>query len=158
MDSFLFGNSPITSFSGKYRWLSNFWISPIKTADGKVWPSAEHLYQAYKTKSRRHRKEILQCGHPSNAKKLGRRIPIRDDWDTIKIDIMKKVVYLKFTQNIELQRKLKETGDVDLVEGNYWHDNIWGDCMCNRCKSIKGLNYLGNILMDVRSHIGDSNE
>jgi hypothetical protein len=133
-------------------------MCPIKTNDGKIWPSAEHIYQAYKTRSRSHRKEILNCGHPSNAKKLGRRFPIREDWENVKINIMKKIIYLKFTQNTGLQYKLKKTGKSELIEGNYWHDNIWGDCMCNRCNRIKGLNYLGNILMEVRDHIGEIDE
>ena len=63
---------------------------------------------------------------------------------------MKWVIGLKFTQNQEIKEKLLATGNSILIEGNYWHDNFWGNCLCSKCKYIKGRNNLGKILMKRR--------
>jgi predicted NAD-dependent protein-ADP-ribosyltransferase YbiA (DUF1768 family) len=48
-----------------------------------------------------------------------------------------------------------------MIEGNWWHDNFWGDCYCNN-KSGKhpeclkpGLNKLGLLLMNLRRYFQD---
>jgi hypothetical protein len=46
--------------------------------------------------------------------------------------------------------KLLQTGKSVLVEGNDFHDNVWGNCTCPRCKDIEGENRLGRALMDLR--------
>lgn len=84
---------------------------------------------------------------------MGKIIPVRPDWETIKVDVMKNVVRLKFTQSSELKTRLLATGDEELIEGNRWHDNFWGDCSCNNCSSVKGTNMLGKILMEVREEL-----
>ena len=63
------------------------------------------------------------------------------------------VVALKFSHNPHLREKLIKTGDKILIEGNYWHDNDWGDCYCKNCKHTPGNNNLGKILMNVRSSL-----
>lgn len=62
---------------------------------------------------------------------------------------MHDLVELKFALP-ELAIQLQVTGDQELVEGNHWHDNIWGNCVCDRCVNIVGQNWLGQILMQVR--------
>jgi predicted NAD-dependent protein-ADP-ribosyltransferase YbiA (DUF1768 family) len=42
---------------------------------------------------------------------------------------------------------LLETGDAELVEGNWWDDTFWG--VCNGV----GQNNLGKILMDTRREL-----
>jgi ribA/ribD-fused uncharacterized protein len=64
---------------------------------------------------------------------------------------------LKFTQNPELRRRLLDTGDAVLVEGNTWHDNYWGTCTFRRCSKTKGKNMLGKLLMQVRQELADGN-
>ena len=44
-------------------------------------------------------------------------------------------------------------GIILLIEGNTWHDNYWGDCSCNRCKSKSGENMLGILLMELRDKL-----
>ena len=56
----------------------------------------------------------------------------------------------------ELREKLLATGNEELVEGNTWHDNIWGNCSCDCCKKIEGQNKLGKLLMQVREEIRSS--
>ena len=89
----------------------------------------------------------------ADAKKLGRKLPIRPDWEDVKFDIMREIVDSKFANNAYLKRKLLATGEEQLVERNWWHDNIWGDCACDRCKSKAGKNMLGIILMETRARL-----
>ena len=67
---------------------------------------------------------------------------------------MRLAVGMKFEQGVELRVLLLATGDAELVEGNSWHDNDWGDCWCDRCVEVLGANMLGVILMEVRGRLG----
>jgi len=66
---------------------------------------------------------------------------------------MSGLVTQKFMRYDDLKTKLINTGTARLIEGNTWHDNIWGDCSCPRCVGITGQNHLGKILMQVRKDI-----
>jgi ribA/ribD-fused uncharacterized protein len=92
--------------------------------------------------------EIRKAGTPGKAKKLGRKVKIRPDWESVKVFIMEELLRLKFS-NPDLLRRLVQTNG-ELVEGNTWHDNFWGDCNCNKCKA-KGVNMLGKLLVKIRS-------
>jgi len=144
-----FGIRIIKEFTGKYKYLSNFYSSPIHH-QGIDYPTAEHLYQALKTRERSMRRKISLLNTPGQAKGMGRRLTLRSDWNKIRITAMRWVIGLKFDQNQELKEKLLATQNSILIEGNYWHDNYWGDCTCSDCKNIMGSNYLGKILMKVR--------
>ena len=85
--------------------------------------------------------------NPSDAKRLGRSIRLRDDWELVKYDIMYEICKAKFEQNADLKEKLLATGDKYLEEGNTWNDRCWGTC-----KGI-GENHLGKILMRVRDEL-----
>ena len=74
-------------------------------------------------------------------------MPLRDDWEAVKIQIMYQIVYAKFSQNPLLKQKLLDTGDAYLQEGNTWYDTFWG--VCNGV----GQNNLGYILMRVREEL-----
>ena len=137
--------SKIDSFSGKYDFLSNFYPSEIHF-DGKIWPTVEHAYQAFKTIDDSESEQIRNSTTPGIAKRLGQKVSLRDDWDEIKDNIMFNLVEVKF-KIPELRKKLLETDDAELIEGNYWNDTYWGVCRG------KGKNKLGKILMDVRSSI-----
>ena len=66
--------------------------------------------------------------------------------------IMWAALSMKFTQHPEIKEKLVSTKDFELIEGNTWHDNYWGDCHCSRCKKIIGQNMLGTMLMEIRKY------
>ncbi len=138
----------ITSFSGKYKFLSNFYPVWIKDkecyAGGYAYPSAEHLFQACKTFDENEQKVIWSCTTASLAKKEGKNCTLRDDWDDVKLDIMEEIVLQKFIQYPDLEEKLLATGDVELIEGNRWGDTFWG------MSKGEGRNELGKILMKVR--------
>jgi hypothetical protein len=62
---------------------------------------------------------------------------------------MKKFLMQKFSKH-EFKSLLLSTENMFLEEGNYWHDNFWGNCYCKKCKNIIGKNQLGKLLMKVR--------
>lgn len=110
-----------------------------------IFPTAEHLYQALKGKHDYYLEWFTDPNmSPAEAKKLGREIKKRPDWNTVKLSIMREVVLLKFRQNEDLAYQLVCTGTEELVEGNWWGDRFWG-------VDEYGENHLGKILMDVRS-------
>jgi hypothetical protein len=158
----------ISEFKGPHRFLSNFYPSAL-TIRGIVYPTAEHAFQAQKSASADERRAIAALASPLLAKQRGRELDIPENWGRIRKRAMLNVVLLKFAQNARLARRLDETGTQVLVEGNFWHDNEWGQCGClgrgAGCTNEHdpalfgmpahpGKNYLGRILMDVRMVLG----
>ena len=138
----------ISRFCKEYKFLSNFFPSPI-VEEGVNYPTVEHAYQAMKNLDNEYRVKVADCGYPGNAKKLGRKVLLRSNWEEIKNSIMAGLIRRKFLDP-DLRRKLLATVGHILVEGNWWHDQYWGNCLCSRCRNIPGLNYLGKILMTIR--------
>lgn len=139
----------IMQFKDEYRFLSNFYPSPF-TIDWFEYPTVEHWYQAHKASTFEEFDRIRRARTPSEAKKLGRKCKLRFNWDSICDHVMFIGVYNKFIQNPDLAEQLIATGDKILIEGNYWHDNYWGKCLCKKCESLAKRNKLGNILEQVR--------
>lgn len=140
----------IGSFSGEFSFLSNFFVSPIYY-NGLMYPTVEHLYQARKTLNSDQRDEIRIAETPGQAKRLGRKVELRANWEEIKIPIMHECLLLKFSnENVSLQTKLLASGQHMLIEGNKWHDNFWGICNCDNCRRLSGKNNLGKLLMLIR--------
>lgn len=139
----------IDSFNGEYYFLSNYYYSPI-VFEGIHYPTVEHAFQAAKTLNNNKRLEIAKMRTPGQAKKAGRTISLRPDWEEVKFDVMKKCVKSKF-EDYDLRNRLLSTGDVELIEGNWWNDTVWG--VCNGI----GQNNLGKILMEVRDEIRRQN-
>jgi ribA/ribD-fused uncharacterized protein len=141
----------INIFDGKYDFLSNFYPSRI-TIDCVSYPTVEHAFQAAKTRSFLKRIEISKLDTPREAKRAGRQVKLRSDWEEIKDQVMYDCLKEKFKDK-ELRDKLLATGDEELIEGTTWHDNYWGNCSCERCKNIEGKNMLGKTLMRVREEL-----
>ena len=133
----------ISSFRDEYFFLSNFYPVEIKL-DGIVYPNAEAAFQAQKTLDVEERRKFSMLKNPVQAKRLGRKVKLRDDWEEVKLDIMTEIVSQKFLQHPHLIEMLLQTGDEELVEGNKWGDRFWGVC------KGKGKNHLGKILMKIR--------
>lgn len=140
----------IISFRGKYSYLSNFYHAPI-TYNGLTYLNNEAAFQAQKSIDSSEQ-EIFTMLSPSDAKKKGRHVRLRSDWENVKDKIMEDIVRAKFTQHTDLQGSLLETGTARLVEGNTWNDRYWGVDI----NSGIGKNRLGEILMKVRSELMDS--
>lgn len=126
----------VESFSGGMRFLSNFWYNP----DGYT---NEHRFQAAKAMHKEHADWVMASKSPGEAKRRGRQIPMRPDWNNVRLDVMLHLTKMKF-QDPDLRRQLLMTGDWELIEGNTWGDRFWGVC------DGEGQNWLGRILMSVR--------
>lgn len=135
----------IKEFRNEYYFLSNFYEAPV-TYEGITYQNNEAAFQAAKVTTEKERMKFSTL-NPSEAKKLGRRVNLRKDWEDVKIQVMKDVVLSKFTQNDDLREKLLATGSTYLEEGNTWGDRIWGTV------DGVGANNLGKILMEVRELI-----
>jgi ribA/ribD-fused uncharacterized protein len=146
----------IESFRGKNAFLSNFHAVTV-TLDGVEYPSTEHAYQAAKTLDKGWREKIRLAETPGKAKRLGRKVPARQDWMEVCEPVMEQLLHQKFSWlgNHDIAAQLWETGDAEIVEGNRWHDNKWGSCSCAKCKG-KGQNRLGEILMKIRDRLRET--
>ena len=134
----------ITSFKGTF--LSNFWPAQVFYR-GVVWPTVEHAYQASKCALDVdfERFKGLNAGQ---AKRLGRAVMVRPDWDEVKVSIMRGLLATKFKRGSRLTELLLATGDAELIEGNYWRDTFWGQCPIGN-----GQNWLGRLLMEQREKL-----
>ena len=135
----------ISLFKGKYYFLSNFFIVNVPY-NGLVFTNSEAAFQSAKCINYEDRKKFIDL-NPSDAKKIGRKVSLRYDWEKVKYQIMHDVVYNKFYYNKDLTKLLLDTGNTYLEEDNTWHDTEWG--VCNGI----GKNYLGKILMQVREEL-----
>lgn len=146
----------IDKFEGRWSFLSNFHPSKIEH-QGIEYPTVEHFYVAMKVNDQQlidgvyytpgdFREMIAKIDTPGLAKKIGRKTKLRKDWETKKIEVMNWGVREKF-KNPQLAEMLLNTGDQELIEGNWWKDTFWG--VCNGV----GKNHLGKILMEVRREL-----
>lgn len=135
----------IGSFAGPHRFLSNFWSSAV-ILDGHSYRTVEHAFQAAKTDDTDERRRIRNEPDAAGAKRRGKRVELREDWEQIKLDVMKGLLRQKFGTE-PLKSKLLKTGKAELIEGNWWGDMYWGVC------DGKGYNHLGKLLMEVREEL-----
>lgn len=145
----------ITQFKDEYRWLSNFWR--VLIIYGKLgYDSVEHFYQAMKFLDENTRRTIAMQVSPGKAKWAARMLSasVRPNWQNISLFVMEYGLRVKFS-NPDLRTRLMETHPQILVEGNYWHDNFYGDCFCPKCANIQGENNLGKLLMKIRQECVD---
>lgn len=140
----------IDSFSGQYDFLSNFYMHEVDY-EGKRYPSTEHAYQAAKSLDPAEREKVRKARSAGHSKKLGRKINLRTDWESVKVDVMRTVVREKF-KSARLKQLLLDTGKAKLVEGNHWGDTYWGVC------KGRGKNWLGKVLMEVRKELSVAND
>lgn len=139
----------IEGFNGQYRWLSNFWPADI-IVDGVIYPTVEHAYVAAKSAEPLTPEDLewfLKLT-PAQAKRVGRMIDLRSDWEDIKLDVMLNLTRKKYSEDNPTPRAwLLATGDEYLEETNHWGDTFWGVC------NGEGLNWLGHTIMAVRDEI-----
>ena len=150
---------PVLTFDGEHEFLSNFYPSPVyaPTPHGpfnsySLYPTVEHAYHSLKTTVGVEKQQILDAPSPGIAKRLGRRVSLRPDWDDIKVEAMEGLVYLKFAEHEPLLEALLLTGTRELIEGNFWGDSFWG------VYNGVGRNELGKVLMRVRQRLREERE
>jgi len=145
----------VIKFSGSYSdygFLSNFYPAPFIY---KNWfcHTSEHAYQAEKTLVPAQQSMILVASSPGKAKKFGRKVTLRPDWEQVKEQVMLDICLQKFLQNPDIADMLVATGDAILVEHTPWGDYYWGDG-----GDGTGKNRLGFILQAVRSALSGQRE
>lgn len=74
----------ISEFRGEYYFLSNFYSAPV-TYNGMCFENNEAAFQAAKCPERM--TEFCRL-NPSEAKRLGRRVKLRGDWEAVKDTVM----------------------------------------------------------------------
>lgn len=150
---------PIIWFRGPYRFLSNYMPAPFYDADGRLWASSEHRFNALKTLDPTEQEWVASAPDPAEAKKRGNnrtgRLTLRPDWDThARYDVMAETLYYKFTAHPGRTQALLNTGKALLVEGNSWDDQLWGHCLCGKVSCGQaGQNHLGLNLMRLRDKL-----
>lgn len=153
----------IYGFQDEHRWLSNFWDAEI-VYEGITYPTVEHYYVAMKSKvddtvsvqdeegnfsEVSIREVIAKLPTAGKAKRYGRDIVIlRDDWDEVKVDVMREGINQKFNHP-HLKEKLLATGNIDIIEANTWGDVYWGV----DAKTGEGKNTLGELIMEKRNEL-----
>ncbi|ESR41840.1 Riboflavin biosynthesis protein PYRR [Citrus sinensis] len=150
-----------------YGAFSNFSPHPIQMPDVNgdyvTWSSVEHYYQAHKftgvndPAAQDFVEKIKTAKSPEEAARLGRSMQrqhpdwVRSDWESVKIDIMYRALKCKFSIYPHLNSMLLSTSGSVLVEASP-HDLFWGGG-----REGEGLNYLGRLLMQLRSEfLGES--
>ncbi|MBU9728623.1 nicotinate (nicotinamide) nucleotide adenylyltransferase [Diplocloster modestus] len=137
----------IERFREEYDFLSNFYPAQVEY-QGLLYENTEAAFQAQKCRT--DEEKTCFCGLPPNmAKKLGRQVELRDNWEEVKVGLMEEIVRAKFFQNPDLGKRLLATGEIPLVEGNTWGDTCWGV----DTRTGRGENHLGRILMKIRAEL-----
>lgn len=134
----------IDNFRDNHFFLSNFYPTEFEF-DGITYKNSEAAFQAQKVTSKEARR-VFGKMLPNEAKKRGRWVNLRSDWESIKDQVMYEVCKAKFS-NPALANKLIATGDAILIEGNNHGDTYWGQV------NGSGYNKLGQILMKIREEI-----
>ncbi|KAJ7722005.1 hypothetical protein B0H16DRAFT_1227936, partial [Mycena metata] len=118
--------------------------------NGKVYPTAEHLFQAFKYMD--NRPDISErirtlSNSPIQVFHYGRTQwrHQHPDWDRLRTAKMEIVHWYKFTQHPELEAQLLATGEAELY---FTTDKFWGVG-----EDQQGKNELGKALERVRSSL-----
>ncbi len=144
---------------GEYGIFSNFAKTPF-VLDDKIWPTVEHYFQAMKYYGTVLEEHVRNQPTPTAAKREGRKYQMRTDWENVKISVMRRALYAKFTSFPENSAILMNSYPHILVEhtsaDNYWADGCRcsdiSTCMCVRLDGSceYGQNMLGRLLMELR--------
>lgn len=138
----------INYFRGEYGWLSNMTEVPIDYA-GNLFRSVENAYIWAKSPNK-YWLEFCLNNPPDICKKKSKEIDVRKDWEEVKLGIMYELLKLKFNQE-PFKTKLLNTGNQNIIEGNYWNDKFWG--MCLKSNPNEGENWLGRLIMNIRQKL-----
>lgn len=140
----------ITSFRGEHFFLSNFYPCEV-LYDGKIYRSVEHAFQAAKCADDVDREKIRMAPTAAVAKRIGRKIKMKPNWDADRIKVMEQLLRFKFA-NPSMRGLLITTIPQKIIEENKWHDIYWGVCTCEKHQSF-GQNHLGKLLMKIREDL-----
>lgn len=133
------------SFRGELFFLSNMYLCKF-IINGVEYSSVEHYFVAMKNPTKEWINTIIHIPSASQAKTMGRKAKLRKDWEEVKLPIMYRGLFGKFSQNKDLYDKLISTPNELLIERNTWNDLYWGVDYYTG----KGQNMLGKLLRVVK--------
>ena len=144
-------DKPIYFYHSDQAWgaFSNFSKHAIYL-NNKIWPTAEHFYQAQKFSDVTLQERIRTAATPILAKQLANKLSpqyLRAHWHDVKDTVMQQALTAKFTQHPNLARLLLSTKNRHIAEHTL-NDSYWGDSLDGT-----GLNKLGDLLMKLRSDL-----
>jgi len=125
--------------------LSNFYRGAPFKLDGKVYATSEHYYQAQKFEPNLELAErVRRAATAADAKSIAtscKDVPLRLDWDLVRLEVMKRAIHAKFSQNADVCERLLATG-TDVLHEDAPVDRVWGVC---------GADMLGILLVEERT-------
>lgn len=113
----------------------------------KLYMTSEHVYHSEKFEDDGLKEQIRNCRSAHEALKLAEvnKDKCRNNWDEIRLQVMKEILRAKVQQHPYVKKKLIESGDKELVEDS-WRDSYWG-----WGPNKDGENHLGKLWMEVRA-------
>lgn len=131
--------------------------------DGLVFANSEQAMMYAKAKLMNDKESIIKIKKepdPYKVKRLGRSIKPWNEslWISKRLSLVSDILYAKFSSNSLLKEQLLATNDLILVEASP-SDKIWGIGLdenhpdIHNKKKWKGLNLLGQALMNARENI-----
>ena len=138
-------SEPICFYEREYYVFSSF-SSFRLWWKGVLWPALEYAYHAEKFEDQAIKDLIMNAHSAHDAFKIGQlfKEKRRADWDQEKVAIMKNLIRAKVAQHEYVRKKLKDSGDRELIEDS-WRDDFWG-----WGPNKDGKNQLGKLWMEVR--------
>lgn len=137
------------TYDGGHPYLANDFPAPI-TIDGSTFPTVEHAYWALATSDIEARERIANAATAHEARTIGQGVPLRPDWNVVRLAVMLRLVREKFRQHPDLATRLIATGDGRLIN-SVDLSRYWG-------RSQQGRNWLGRILELVRAELVESTQ
>jgi hypothetical protein len=132
-------------FKDEYWFLNNMCETPITYKD-LTYRNVEAAFQAQKCPDRAEEFVNLKG---FEARKLGRKIKPRKDWNDVKESIMLELLEIKFSRR-KYKKKLLRTEDEEIIYDNNWKDTFWGRY------DGEGENVLGKLIMSIRDELQNS--
>jgi N-glycosidase YbiA len=134
-----------------WGFLSNFSSHPfVDPSTGRDYQTVEHYFQAMKAVTPDDHERIRYSSTPHLARQIGRKVQMRSDWNTFRVEIMRRGLFLKFDQHPDIRQKLAASAPRQLVEHAPW-DAYWG----NGGGNPTAKNMLGKLLMELRKDLVD---
>lgn len=120
-------------------------------------PTAEALYQACRFPDEPDIQRIIidqMSSMTAKMKSKKYRDRTREDWDNVRVNVMRWCLRLKLLQNwSRFGEVLEKTGDKPIVEEST-KDAFWG-AMPKEDGKLVGMNVLGRLLMELREQYND---
>ena len=142
----------------RWRALSNFVGGPVAlehphTRELVEYRTVEHYFQACKARTPDDHDHIRQAPTPKEARRRGREVLIRPDWEQVKEEVMLTALRAKFALP-EYRELLLATGSAPIGEDSPY-DHEWG--VRDHRGGYKGANRLGKALEQVRDELRAEN-